>query len=83
MRGERALRTRSAMRQRSLVTFALCSALALALFRAPVIVVVVGSLAMSVLALGAIVSFLRTELRRPHTLELDATRVRSDARSAR
>ncbi|HEY2803357.1 MAG TPA: hypothetical protein VGJ67_05505, partial [Actinomycetota bacterium] len=60
-----------------------CSSLALALFRAPVIVVFAATLAMTVVALGAMATFLRAELRRPHTVELGATGVRSDARPAR
>ena len=60
-----------------------CSTLAFALFRAPAMVVLAGSLAMAVVALCTIATFLRAELRRPHTLELDASAGRSDARPAR
>jgi UDP-GlcNAc:undecaprenyl-phosphate GlcNAc-1-phosphate transferase len=58
-----------------------CSVVALALFRAPVIIVVGGSLAMLLVAIGAIVVFLRAEFLRPRAVEL-GTGARPHARPA-
>jgi UDP-GlcNAc:undecaprenyl-phosphate GlcNAc-1-phosphate transferase len=58
-----------------------CSGLALAMFRAPVVVVLGGGVAMSLVAVGAIAAFLRAELPRPHTIEF-AAGAETDARPA-
>jgi UDP-GlcNAc:undecaprenyl-phosphate GlcNAc-1-phosphate transferase len=60
-----------------------CSGLALAMFRAPLIVVLGGSVAMAVVATGAITTLVRAELPRPQSLEFAAAGTESDARAAR
>ena len=60
-----------------------CSVLALAMFRAPLIVVLGGGVAMAVVAAGAIAAFLHAELRRPSHLEFVPAGGESDARAAR
>lgn len=62
---------------------AVCSGLALALFRAPVVLVAGGSLVVGGVAVAAIVAFLRAELRRPHAVDLEAASAGAHARPAR